>query len=710
MPATCRTPWRTRWSTTISAPVRRAGRARGGRSPRLHRLQCNRLRNGRGSVPRSPTSRAREERADVHGYAVRRDPSTARRHARSGARSPSTPTDIWNDSCAVDELEYAISLRGGRRDRQPDDRRRRLEGRPGPLARARPGARRGAARRDRGRPRLGRRRGDVARAARCSCGRPSRRPAAARAGSRCRPTRRSTARPSRMLAQGRHFDTLAPNIIVKFPATSVGHRGDGGGDVPRASASTPRSRSASPRRSPRPRPSSAGCGVARPTGLPIDAMGPVITLMMGRLEDWLRVLAERDGIVADPAALPGPGSRSSSGRTASSGERGFRARLLGAAIRHHLHWSELDRRRRRDHDAVGLAAAVQRLRRSRSGRASTTRSTRRSSPSSRRGSPTSCAPTSPTGCAPAEFDTFGPTVRTLRAFIGSYHELLHQVTDAMLPNPDVRRRDASRRRGPRDRAAERPARRAAARPAGRAMGRSGSTRRRPAGGTCPSRPRPSRRRSRGSIGAPDHETAIVNLSGGDLVVDLGDGERGRPRRARHRLRPAAVGVLCSRRRHRRGHRDRSVPRGPGRRSPIASAPTRRGGLGELAAGLGSGRRTSGSRSAAPAARRARSATSSRRSSRPTGCCSSRSSRRPATGRAGRRTSTTSTTCRPRRSSRRSITTGSDGRRRGRSSGSIARPSSPLGAARDGVWAVRDGEVVLVTDGYHPFVATDADDA
>lgn len=36
--------------------------------------------------------------------------------------------------------------------------------------------------------------------------------------------------------------------------------------------------------------------------------------------------------------------------------------------------------------------------------------------------------------------------------------------------------------------------------------------------------------------------------------------------------------------------------------------------------------------------------------------------------------------------------------------------SPLGAARDAVWAVRDGEVVVVTDGYHPFAATDADDA
>jgi 5-deoxy-glucuronate isomerase len=42
---------------------------------------------------------------------------------------------------------------------------------------------------------------------------------------------------------------------------------------------------------------------------------------------------------------------------------------------------------------------------------------------------------------------------------------------------------------------------------------------------------------------------------------------------------------------------------------------------------------------------------------------------------------------------------------------VYRPSgSPLGPARDAAWAVRDGEVVVVTDGYHPFVATDADDA
>jgi len=40
------------------------------------------------------------------------------------------------------------------------------------------------------------------------------------------------------------------------------------------------------------------------------------------------------------------------------------------------------------------------------------------------------------GLAIEEFDTFGPTVRTLRQFIDATHELAGQIRDVMLPNPD----------------------------------------------------------------------------------------------------------------------------------------------------------------------------------------------------------------------------------------------------------------------------------
>ena len=61
------------------------------------------------------------------------------------------------------------------------------------------------------------------------------------------------------------------------------------------------------------------------------------------------------------------------------------------------------------------------------------------------------------------------------------------------------------------------------------------------------------------------------------------------------------------------------------------------------------------------------------------------------------------TCRARPCSRRSTPTDSDARRRGACSGSI-------GGSVEGLWAVRDGETVMVIDGYHPFVATHGDDA
>ena len=44
----------------------------------------------------------------------------------------------------------------------------------------------------------------------------------------------------------------------------------------------------------------------------------------------------------------------------------------------------------------------------------------------------------PDGLTVDDFDSFPPTVRTLRAFIASYHDLLAAVTDAQLPNPDVK--------------------------------------------------------------------------------------------------------------------------------------------------------------------------------------------------------------------------------------------------------------------------------
>ena len=76
-------------------------------------------------------------------------------------------------------------------------------------------------------------------------------------------------------------------------------------------------------------------------GLEVDSVRPACTLMIGRIDDWLKAIAERDDIAADPTALNWAGSPSSSARMAFYRERGYRTRLLAAAFRHRLHWTEL---------------------------------------------------------------------------------------------------------------------------------------------------------------------------------------------------------------------------------------------------------------------------------------------------------------------------------------------------------------------------------
>jgi transaldolase len=242
--------------------------------------------------------------------------------------------------------------------------------------------------------------------------------------------------PDRMLEQGIHFDGLAPNIIVKFPATAVGigvmeeatYRGVSVNCTVSFSVSQAVAAAEAVER---------GLRRREAEGLPVDRMGPVITIMMGRIEDWLRVQVERDGIVVDPRRWPGPASRSSSGPTGSSASGGSGpgcwarrsvTTITGASSsagdvvitlppvwQRRFEASDVEVRPRMD-DPVPPTYVDDLCRHL----------------------PDFVRAYEPDGLAVAEFDTFPPTVRTLRAFIASYHELLAEVVDAVLPNPDKR--------------------------------------------------------------------------------------------------------------------------------------------------------------------------------------------------------------------------------------------------------------------------------
>ncbi len=143
----------------------------------------------------------------------------------------------------------------------------------------------------------------------------------------------------------------------------------------------------------------------------------------------------------DPAAADWAGIAAFKRAAAIYEERGYRTRLLAAAYRHHRHWSELIG----GDISMTIPAAWQRLFNASSGGGQ--------GPLGRSG-PAGCTSSEllervpefrkayePDGLSIPEFDTYGAVMRTLRAFVASYWELVGTIDDLMIPNPDVKRLD-----------------------------------------------------------------------------------------------------------------------------------------------------------------------------------------------------------------------------------------------------------------------------
>jgi transaldolase len=76
-------------------------------------------------------------------------------------------------------------------------------------------------------------------------------------------------------------------------------------------------------------------------GKDTSTMEPVCTIMLGRLDDWLKIVAEREGVLTDPGHLELAGVAVFKKAYQVFSDRGYRTRLLSAAFRNHFHWSEL---------------------------------------------------------------------------------------------------------------------------------------------------------------------------------------------------------------------------------------------------------------------------------------------------------------------------------------------------------------------------------
>ena len=239
----------------------------------------------------------------------------------------------------------------------------------------------------------------------------------------------------RMVEQGVRFASLAPNIQVKFPATRAGIRAieqaTAAGVSINATVSFTVSQAIATAEA-----VEHGLDALAASGGDAASITPVCTLMIGRLDDWMRVLVERDQIAVHPDALNWAGIATFKRAHGIFRERGYRTRLLAAAYRHRLHWTELV-----GGDVILTIPHAWQVRFNASGIA----------PQARIDEPVDTATVrelvqripdfgrayEPNGLAVDEFDGFGPTVRTLRGFIKSYHDLVGAVRDVVLPDPDV---------------------------------------------------------------------------------------------------------------------------------------------------------------------------------------------------------------------------------------------------------------------------------
>jgi transaldolase len=238
-----------------------------------------------------------------------------------------------------------------------------------------------------------------------------------------------------IVEQAEEFSRLAPNMIVKIPVTSAG--------IPAIEEATYRGISINatvcftlPQCVAVAEAVERGLKRREKEGKEIASMGPVCTIMVGRLDDWLKVLIEKENVAIDPGYTEWAGVAVFKKTYKLFRERGYRIRLLAAAFRNPMHWSELIGgdivisppyawQVRLNQSEIEVVSRIDRP-----VAAEIVEELSRKFADFRRAY-------SENGISIAEFDSFGPTRRTLRQFVGACHDLDGVVRDVMLPNPDV---------------------------------------------------------------------------------------------------------------------------------------------------------------------------------------------------------------------------------------------------------------------------------
>ena len=238
-----------------------------------------------------------------------------------------------------------------------------------------------------------------------------------------------------IVAQALHFSQLAPNMIVKIPVTNAG--------IPAFEEATYQGVSINatvcftvPQCIAVAEAVERGLKRRETEGKDISTMGPVCTIMVGRTDDWLKVVANKEGIITDPGFLEWAGVAVFKKTYRVFQERGYRLRLLSAAFRNHMHWSEFI-----GGDVVISPPYKWQVKYNASDVDAISRINKPVAPKIieelskkfvdfRRAYQED-------GMDPEEFDGYGATVRTIRQFTQGSQDLAALVRDFMLPNPDA---------------------------------------------------------------------------------------------------------------------------------------------------------------------------------------------------------------------------------------------------------------------------------
>lgn len=238
-----------------------------------------------------------------------------------------------------------------------------------------------------------------------------------------------------MFEQAVEFSRLAPNMIVKIPVTPAG--------IPAIEEATYFGVSINatvcftlPQCIAVAEAVERGLQRREREGKEIASMGPVCTIMVGRLDDWLKFLAEKENITIDPGYLEWAGVAVFKKTYRLFRERGYRLRLLAAAFRNHMHWSEFI-----GGDVVISPPYAWQVRLNASDVEVRSRIDQEVEPRivaelSKKFADFRRASTEG-GLSIEEFASFGATRQTLRQFITACHDLDALVRDVMIPKPET---------------------------------------------------------------------------------------------------------------------------------------------------------------------------------------------------------------------------------------------------------------------------------